>query len=79
MFGQAGEAVRRASTTTRRSSVVTPSLAAILGKVEPAPDTLTFQDAAPAPALGSMPDEQAFFPDLVQLAKVSSHRSNGLV
>ncbi|CAL8470111.1 g9653 [Coccomyxa elongata] len=69
-----GEAVRRSSTVARRSSVVTPSLAAILGKVDAAPDSLTFQDAAPAPALGSKLDKRAFFPDLVQLAKVVNER-----
>lgn len=67
--------MRRSSTMARRSSVVTPSLAAILGKVDPAPDALTFQDAAPAHAPGSRLDKEAFFPDLLQLAKVSSHPS----
>lgn len=76
---QVGDAVRRSSTVARRSSVVTPSLAAILGKVDAAPDVLTFQDAAPAPSLGSTLDKRAFFPNLVQLAMVSSYPPKGLV
>lgn len=74
-----GEAARRASTVVRRSSVVTPTLAAILGKVEPVPGALTFQDAPTdalgGPAVGSRLDGQAFFPDLPQLAKVRSAHS----
>lgn len=70
---QVGEAARRSSTVARRSSVVTPSLAAILGKVEAAPGALTFEEApAGGPAVGSRLDGQAFFPDLPQLAKVRS-------